>query len=301
MNNFLKQNWFKISILILIIIILGGSFYWYKYRPAQVEKERIKNYSEALLKELSNNTQESTYDENDGNANDCDIAEIKIRGNIVDYIPPESIDVSTGSLIEDITSAEEIVKEIEDAESNENIKAILIEINSYGGYAFAGEEIMKAIRDTKKPTIALIKSAGTSAAYLIATATDVIFASEMSDIGSIGVTQSYTGNYEKNAKEGISYNQLSMGKYKDMGDPDKQLTEEEKQLYLRDIKITYDLFIKYVSENRNISLEKVQSLADGSTMMGEQALKNKLIDKIGGIKEVKEELIKIIGNDYICY
>lgn len=145
--------------------------------------------------------------------------------------------------------------------------------------------------------MAVIRGAGASGAYWAATGADRIFASSSSDVGSIGVTMSYLDNTKKNEADGFTYNELSAGKFKDTGDPNKILTEEEKQLLQRDIDIVYEKFISAVAANRNLDIEKVRVLADGSTMMGDAALASGLIDQIGGTSEAREYLKGIIGED----
>ena len=182
------------------------------------------------------------------------------------------------------------------------IKAIVLEIDSPGGYPVAAEEVANALKRAKKPTIALIREYGTSGAYYAATGADVIFASQNSDIGSIGVTMSYLDHSKENEKDGLTYNQISAGKFKDSGDSNKSLTLEEKELFMRDINILHENFIEAVADNRNIDIEKVKLLADGSTMLGQMALENNLIDHIGGRYEVEEYLRKKIGgNIEICW
>jgi len=110
----------------------------------------------------------------------------------------------------------------------------------------------------------------------------------MSDIGGIGITMSYLDYSQKNRQEGIIYQQLSSAKFKDTGDPDKELTTEEKELFMRDIKILHEAFVKRVAENRGLDIEKVEKLADGSTMLGKAAKENGLIDEIGNMYNVKE-------------
>jgi protease-4 len=87
--------------------------------------------------------------------------------------------------------------------------------------------------------------------------------------------------WKRTQKEGLRFVSLSSGKYKDYGNPDKPLTAEERALLERDLKIYHDQFIKEVSENRNLPIEDVAKLADGSSMPGELALHNKLIDALG--------------------
>ena len=146
---------------------------------------------------------------------------------------------------------------------------------------------MNAVKRLNKPSVALIREGGVSGAYLIASVANRVFASEISDIGSIGVTASYLDYSQQDKKDGITYNQLSSGKFKDTGSPDKPLTAEEKELIMRDIKISHEFFVKKVAENRKLDIAKVKQLADGSTMLGMAAKENGLIDEIGGIEEAK--------------
>ncbi len=191
--------------------------------------------------------------------------------------------------------SEEIVAYIDEIEKNSNIAVVIVEIDSYGGYPVASEEIMNALKRMTKPTIAVIREGAVSGAYLIASGADRIYASEMSDVGGIGITMSYLDYSQQNKEEGIIYQQLSSGKFKDTGNPDKELTAEEKELYMRDIKILHEAFVKRVAENRGLDIEKVEKLADGSTMLGKAAKENGLIDEIGSIYDAQEWIKQELG------
>lgn len=231
----------------------------------------------------------------------CNVSGIILHGSVVSYIPASDYN-SDGTLTVDETASENLVYQIEQAEANDEIKAIVLEIDSLGGSPVAGEEVANALKAAKKPTVALIRGAGDSAAYWAASGADKIFASKNSDVGSIGVTMSYLDAGDANKSSGLNYNQLSSGKYKDTGDPDKALTADEKGLLMRDIKILYQNFIQAVADNRSLPVEKVTALADGSTMLGEMALQNGLIDFIGGEAEVKNYLTGLIGEQAdICW
>jgi len=212
------------------------------------------------------------------------IATIEIRGEIISYFlyGPESEKIDNPDAY-DAVSSEEVVFCINDIQNDDNMKGVIVEIDSGGGSPFASEEIMNALKRLAKPTVAVVRERATSGAYLIASATDRIFASEWSDIGSIGVTMSYLDNSDKNAQEGLYFNQLSAGKFKDTGNPDKPLTADEEALFMRDTNIMYQGFIQNVAWNRNLDIEDVKKLADGSSMLGVAAKENGLIDEIGGI------------------
>ena len=235
---------------------------------------------------------------------ECNVLGIELHGDLMTYIPPSDSDSSgeNEEAAEDQTASEDIVSSIEQAEEDDNVKAIILEVDSYGGYPVAGEEVAIALKRANKPTVALIREGGTSAAYLAASGADKIFASKNSDVGSIGVTMSYLDATRQNQTEGLNYNQLSSGKFKDTGDPNKTLSTEEKNLLMRDIGIIHQNFIEAVAANRNLDIARVEGLADGSSMLGEMALTNGLIDRIGGMAEVKDYLKEKIGEEVeVCW
>ena len=226
----------------------------------------------------------------------CNIAGIDLHGDLYTY---NGITDSSAPLS---ASSEDIIFIINIAEDAENIKAIVLDIDSYGGLPVAAEEVSNALKRAKKPTVALIRESGDSAAYWAATGADIIFASALSDVGSIGVTGSYVENTRYNELEGYDFVSLSIGKFKDTGDPNRKLTDEEKELFMRDIKKINEVFIKTVAENRNLSVSAVRLLADGSSMLGDSALEKGLIDRIGSYKEVREYLKEKIGSEpNICW
>lgn len=230
----------------------------------------------------------------------CSVAGINLHGEILTYIPSHS--ESDPSFNSDSVASEDIIWAIRVANKDPQIKAILVEVDSGGGSPVGGEEMSTAIENSDKPVVAIIRGTGASAAYWAISSADRIFASRNSEVGGIGITRSYLNNIAKNLKDGYTYVQLSAGKYKDYGSPDKPLTNEERALFLRDINIIHTDFIEVVSKNRNIPLEEVKRLADGSTVLGGSAKALGLVDEIGGIDEVENYLEEIIGEKpEICW
>jgi len=231
----------------------------------------------------------------------CNVQGIELHGTLLTYIPPEDRDLDYNTLVDEVSS-ENILYAVKSAEEDNTIKAIVMEVDSYGGSPVAGEEIRQALLRAEKPVVAYIREAGASGGYLAALGADEIIATKYSDIGSIGVTYSYLQNVKQNEDAGLEYIELTSGKFKDTGTPDKSLTPEEKQLYQRDIDIIYNGFVSAVVENRGLSIEQVKKIADGSTMLGEMALENGLIDKVGDLQTVKDSLKDKIGEDIeICW
>lgn len=233
-----------------------------------------------------------------GNGSACNVVGIEIRDCIQTYKPDSTTSSSSSSSSNScdvITSSEEVVGAIENARDNDSIKAVVLEIDSTGGMPVAAEEVAAALKGLGKPSIAWIRGSGDSAAYWIASAAGTIIAAKNSDVGGIGVTQSYVDNAKQNQRNGLTYNQLSTGPYKDAGNPDKPLTPSEKAYFERDLNIILNNFIQVVATNRHLSVDKVKSLADGSSMLGAMALQNGLIDRLGTKQQVWDELQKQIG------
>lgn len=206
----------------------------------------------------------------------CNIAVVPIVGDI--YIDAPTSDGSENIAI---ANADEVVSMVRYAEYDPNIEGILVRIDSLGGTPAASELIANTLKRSPLPVAAVIREYGTSGGYLAATGADTIFGSAFSDIGGIGITMSYLENWQKNTKDGLNFVSLASAPLKDYGNPDKPLTAAERAVIERDLKIYHEQFVKEVSENRNLPIEEVTKLADGSSMPGTLALENKLIDGIG--------------------
>lgn len=253
--------------LIVLAILIGGGFWLYQWQGQQPVS--------------------------------CNVAVEHLYGTLV-YYPAENDGAASSALGDgtlDQTPAEGIRRQIEAADADPSIKAILLQIDSPGGDPVAGEEVANALKQASKPTVALIADEGTSAAYWAATGAQTIFASANSSVGDIGITQSYLDQTKQNAQNGLTFESLVAGQYKDMGNPNAPLTPQEKTLFQRDLNIMRNNFISEVARNRNLSVASVTALADGSSMLGQMALQNGLIDKIGGIYEAESFLRGKIGGD----
>jgi protease-4 len=199
----------------------------------------------------------------------------------------------------DASASEDVTQSIRDAAADPDMKAIILEIDSPGGDPVAGEEIESELKSVKVPSVALIRSEGDSAAYMAATGADTIFASDFSDVGDIGITESYTDQAQQDEEDGVTFNQLSVGKYKDMFDPDKPLTADERALAMGELQSLYQDFVQIVATNRHMSVAAVTAVADGASFTGQEALQDGLIDKIGNVDDVRSYLSKKLGTSAV--
>ncbi len=187
-------------------------------------------------------------------------------------------------IIEDIitTDAErlEILNKIAE---NENIKAVIISINSPGGTTAGGEELYEAISNIRmaKPVIATIHELGASAAYMSAIASDRIYARRLSVVGSIGVLYQHIDASKLMQTIGIDLDKVATGPLKAEPDIDEPLEGEVRRSMQELVNDSFDWFVDIVSERRNISRNKTLQLADGRILTGRMALKANLIDDIG--------------------
>lgn len=183
------------------------------------------------------------------------------------------------------TSSLNVVQQIEELNADSNIKGIVLDISSSGGYTEPSEEIMLAVQRVSKPVVAVIRDMGNSGAYMIASAADRIYANRMSDVGSIGVTMEFLDTSEKDRIEGVILYDFSSGKYKGTFKEHSKMTQEEKEMIMKGIMKSHDIFVEYVAKNRNIPIEEVKKIATGESWVGQDALELRLIDQIGGMPE----------------
>ena len=265
-----KVNETALACLVILIGILVVAIF---YKPENTEKS-------------SKEEPQVTSSLNTPKGFGCNIMTIDINGGITTIAEGYS----------DI-SADGVVDLLKDTDDNDNMKGVLIRIDSPGGTPVGSQIVMDAVKRMQKPAVALIREYGTSGAYLVASAADTIIASPMSDVGSIGVTISYLENVEENTKNGLKFVELVAGRFKNAGNPDKKLTNEERTLFQRDLNILYQKFIELISENRNMPIEKVRQLADGSTLPGILAIKQGLIDQLGDQETAREWFAKQLDED----
>lgn len=199
------------------------------------------------------------------------------------------------------TSSQDIVYFIQEADANKQVEVILLNINSPGGSAVASDEIAVAIKATEKPTAALIREAGASGGYWIASATDYIIANRMSITGSIGVISSYMEFSGLMEKYGVGYERFVAGEKKDLGTPFRQSTKEERTILQGKMDKIHQFFIEEVAQNRQLPEAKVKELATGEFFLGVEALELNLIDEVGNAQDMEAYLKEVYDLETINY
>lgn len=191
-------------------------------------------------------------------------------------------------LIEGIIAGnEEVVHVIDEFADDDDIKAVVVRINSPGGVIAPAQEIYQSVQKLrkKKKVVASMGSIAASGGYLIATAADRIMANPGTLTGSISAVMHFADIQELMKKIGVRSSVVKSGKFKDIGSPVRDMTPEERKLLQGIVDDIYDQFVRTVAENRKMPLETVKKLADGRIFTGRQALQLKLVDEMGGFQD----------------
>jgi protease-4 len=167
------------------------------------------------------------------------------------------------------------------------IKALIVHIDSPGGTVVGGEALYLHLREVaeNKPVVAIINNLATSAGYMAAIATDRIFARQSSITGSIGVVIQTADITMLLKKLGIKAESIKSAPLKAQPNPLEPMNENTRHATRLVVEDIFNMFIDMVVVRRNMDKVKVRQLADGRIYTGRQAVKNGLIDAIGGEKE----------------
>lgn len=207
------------------------------------------------------------------------------------------ISTTSGGFFGGVADSSEIVNLIKQAEQNKRVKAIIIEINSPGGSAVASQEIVDALKSSEKVTVSYIRDAGASGGYWIASATDYIYSSPLSIVGSVGVTAAQLEFAGLLSDYNITYRQLTAGEFKDIGTPLRKLTLEEEQRLQEKLDVMHEYFVNDVSISRNFSDEVIEEIKKADFYVGIQAKELGLVDDFGGRDEAIQYVKQKIGEE----
>jgi protease IV len=192
-----------------------------------------------------------------------------------------------------------VVDQLKKFGDDDSIKAIIIHVNSPGGGVAASEEIyreVKRLRDEKhKHIVASIETVGASGAYYVSSATSKIYADNGSVVGSIGVISEWVnyGDLLRWAK--LKPEVLTVGEYKDTGDPSRDMTPKERAYLQSLIDDMYGQFVNAVAEGRHAKVDEIKAIADGRVWTGQEALSMHMVDQIADFEAAVDDTAKSVG------
>ena len=214
--------------------------------------------------------------------------------------PSSSSNASTANLQEiklsgPIMSSERIVKEIEDAAKDAQIKGVLLNVNSPGGAVPPSIEISYAIKalQAKKPVVAYASGVMASGSYYASIYAQKIIANPGSIVGSIGVIMESANMEELMKTIGIKTQIVKEGTYKEAGTPTREWTKEERAELETLTKDTYELFVSDVAEARGLKISDAKNYADAHIFSAKRAKAEGLIDEIAVMSTAKRTLEKL--------
>ena len=200
-------------------------------------------------------------------------------------------DIVSGDGQDDQVGSKRIAASIRKARLDSTIKAIVLRVNSPGGSALASDVIWRetVLAQRAKPLIVSMGDYAASGGYYISCAADTIVARPNTITGSIGVFGLMFNAREmfKN-KLGITFDGDKTGKYADLGDMSRPMSDEERAIIQEEVEKIYDTFITHVSEGRNISKAAVDSIGQGRVWTGTDAKRLGLVDVLGGLNDAIE-------------
>lgn len=192
--------------------------------------------------------------------------------------------MSQGSAI----CAGNVVPDLEGLMDDDDVKAVVLRVNSPGGSAYASEQIWRAVTrlKAKKPVVVSMGTYAASGGYYISCAANYIYAEPTTLTGSIGIFGMFPDvSGLLTDKLGLKFDHVKTNKNSQFGTTSRPFTDEEMQYLTNMVDRGYKTFTKRVSDGRKIPVERVYEIAEGRVWLGQDALKIKLVDAIGGIDQ----------------
>ena len=231
--------------------------------------------SDDTINQLSLNDMTNIESDDDGD----EVAVYYAYGDIVDSAPG-------GFSSAPCINAQVVCKDLEKLADDDDVKAVVIRVNSGGGSAYASEQIWHSVMNLKKqkPVVVSMGGYAASGGYYMSCAANRIFAEPTTLTGSIGIFGMFPDFSELlTDKLGVKFDEVKTNKHSAFGTPARPFNEEEIAYLDKYIDRGYKLFRKRVADGRKMSVDNVEKIAQGRVWIGSDALKIKLVDELGGI------------------
>ncbi len=190
-----------------------------------------------------------------------------------------------------------VISVLDKLRQRKDVKAVVIRINSPGGDALASKEMYDAICDLKsvKPVVVSMASVAASGGYYISAPATSIFADKSTVTGSIGILNGKLVIKDFLGKLGINVQTVKIGPHADMFSPYRGWTEKERQGERKELEFGYNAFLKDVASGRNISVDSVNTIAQGRVWSGLMGKNVGIVDTIGGLYDAIAYAAKLAG------
>lgn len=188
---------------------------------------------------------------------------------------------------QNVITATRVLEQIEDIEDDDDVKAVVVRINSPGGSPDTSDLIWERLKRLSEdiPVVASMGPVAASGGYYIAAGADTIVASPNTITGSIGVIGTlfnYQDLYDEHLN--ISVDKVKSHDWADWMDPDRRMTDQEKAFFEDLVDDLYDTFLDRMAESRDMSRDEIHEVAQGRIWTGDDALDRGLVDAVGGLR-----------------
>lgn len=197
-------------------------------------------------------------------------------------------DITGGFAQESAITSKQMTKDLQELREDDDVKAVVLRVNSPGGSAYASEQIWREVQllSKEKPVIVSMGALAASGGYYISCGANKIFAEPTTLTGSIGIFGMIPDATELlTDKLGLSFDVVKTNAHSDFGAMGRPLNESECRLMQAYINQGYELFTGRVAQGRKISQDSVKAVAEGRVWTGEQAMKIGLVDKLGNLND----------------
>ena len=197
-------------------------------------------------------------------------------------------DITGGFAQESAITSKQMTKDLQELREDDDVKAVVLRVNSPGGSAYASEQIWREVQllSKEKPVIVSMGALAASGGYYISCGANKIFAEPTTLTGSIGIFGMIPDATELlTDKLGLSFDVVKTNAHSDFGAMGRPLNESECRLMQAYINQGYELFTGRVAQGRKMSQDSVKAVAEGRVWTGEQAMKIGLVDKLGNLND----------------
>ena len=236
-----------------------------KFQGASADEEARPRFREMILERGTRGSENK-------------VAVISLRG---------LISTSVGGSVGD-SMVDDLRWQLEQARNDDDVRAVVLEVDSPGGEVTASDMIYNAVVKTraKKPVVVYMESLAASGGYYVSCGGKYLMANETSITGSIGVIIQTLNYQQLFDKIGLASVVFKSGKFKDMLNGARPMTQEERDYIQSFVMKTYEKFLGIVAKERNLPADALRNgIADGRILSGRDALDNKLIDGLGQIED----------------
>lgn len=224
----------------------------------------------------------------------CSLKEVKTLPKNTDYQKNKIAVVYASGQIDGSNNnyenidSEKLSKQLIKIADDENVKAVVLRVNSPGGSAFGSEQIWNAlckVKEANKPLIVSMGGYAASGGYYISCIADTIVAQPNTITGSIGIFGLIPNAKGLVDKLGLSFDGVKTNAMSNFGELYRPMSGDEFAMMQARINRGYELFVKRCADGRSVSVDAIKAIAEGRVWTGEQAQKNGLVDVLGNLHD----------------